>query len=229
MGSTGPHTPCSDVDAVAALVRLQGRQLLDVGCGDGSLARALVQRGATLIGLEPDARQLQSSRAAPTNCDVQFLVAAGDAIPLAKGSVDGVLFVRSLHHIPVPLMDAALREAHRVLQPSGFLMVIEPEIDSPFSQLMIPFHDETSVRRAAKNALARIALELFARTHECYYTTERRFANFGEFATEMVAATFRGVESDQVNTVRVREIFERGRSANGYIFTQRMRVNLFKR
>jgi ubiquinone/menaquinone biosynthesis C-methylase UbiE len=231
MNPTVPCTlaPCSDADAIAAIVTLPGLQLLDVGCGDGALARVLAQQGARLLGLEPDANQMEKTLATPAGRDVQFVVAGGDAIPLDDGTVDGVLFVRSLHHVPVRLMDTALREACRVLQPSGFLMVIEPEIESPFSQLMTPFHDEAIVRTAARNALARIVPEVFSRTRECHYTTERRFADFGDFVAQMVAATFREVQSEQVDAPEVRALFERGQTENGYVFAQRMRINLFNR
>ena len=40
--------------------------------------------------------------------------------------MDGVFFFRSLHHVPIDAMEAALAEAARVLKPDGFLCVMEP-------------------------------------------------------------------------------------------------------
>ena len=219
----------SDADAIAALVELQSLNLVDVGCGNGSLARELAHRGATLLGLEPDAGQIDNACLDFAGAHAQFAAGSADALPIGDDTVDGVLFVRSLHHVPVRRMDAALREARRVLKSSGFLLVIEPEIESPFSQLMAPFHDEAMVRTAAKNALARLAPTLFSREQEYFYTTQRHFADFAHFVTEMVAATFRAVTPARIETPEVRAAFAHGRTETDYVFAQRMRINLFNR
>ena len=85
-----------------------------------------------------------------------------ESLPVADGSVDGVFFFRSLHHVPVEHMDTALAEAMRVLKPgTGFLCVIEPAVTGTYFKVMRPFHDETLVRAHAQAALGRLATTMF--------------------------------------------------------------------
>ena len=40
------------MDVITSLLPLEGAQIVDVGCGDGSLVRALTKRGARVTGIE---------------------------------------------------------------------------------------------------------------------------------------------------------------------------------
>ena len=101
----------SDIAAVGALATLDGLHVIDVGCGPGDIARALVASGATVIAAEPDPIQAAKNRAAPPLDSLTFVEAGAEALPVADGSMDGVFFFRSLHHVPIEKMDAALAEA----------------------------------------------------------------------------------------------------------------------
>ena len=85
------------------------------------------------------------------------------------------------------------------------------------------------VRTAAKNALARLVPTLYSREQEYFYTTQRHFADFARFVSEMVAATFRAVNPARIETPEVRAAFARGQTETDYVFAQRMRINLFNR
>src|SRR2546421_460912 len=53
----------STLDVLCDLVPPAGRTMVDVGCGDGALVRALAARGARAIGIEVSAGQLERARA----------------------------------------------------------------------------------------------------------------------------------------------------------------------
>jgi ubiquinone/menaquinone biosynthesis C-methylase UbiE len=102
-------------------VPADARVVLDVGCGEGTLARALARAGATpgrqVLGIDTDPTVLP--RAAPDG--VRF--AAGDALalPCADGTVDAVTMAMVLHHVDAA---AALAEVRRVLRPGGTLVLL---------------------------------------------------------------------------------------------------------
>ena len=122
----------SDVAAVLALTPVAGLALVDVGCGAGHNARELAEAGASVLAVEPDPIQAAKNRDAAPAPGVTFVEARAERLPAETGSVDGVLFFRSLHHVPVEAMAAALAEAARALKPgTGFLCVIEPGVYRP--------------------------------------------------------------------------------------------------
>ena len=143
------------------------------------------------------------------------------------GAVDGVIFGRSLHHVPEAAMRPALAEARRVLGPGGFVYVMEPVMEGAFAAVMKPFHDETEVRRQACAALEASA-PLFARAREVHYDIERRFAGHAAFVDQFSGLTYNSYGADAVRSETVKRLFEAGRTdAGDYAFVQPMRVDLF--
>ena len=217
----------SDLAVLDRLVEVGGRALIDVGCGAGALALALAGRGASVLGVEPDPVQAGKNRAAPETAGVTFAEARAEALPAADGTVDGVLFGRSLHHVPEAAMRPALEEAKRVLGPGGFVYVLEPVMAGPFSAVMKPFHDETEVRRQAREALLDSA-PLFAGAREVHYEIERRFESHDEFVELFSGLSYNSYGADAVRSGTVKRLFEAGRTEAGdYAFVQPMRVDLF--
>ena len=152
----------SDLAALGGIVPLAGLLIVDVGCGPGDIAQALVAVGATVVAAEPDPVQAAKNREAPPVAGLRFVEARAESLPIADASVDGVCLFRSLHHVPVESMNAALAEAARVLKPdTGFLCIVEPGMTGTHFPVMRPFHDETHVRTMAQAALARTASRLF--------------------------------------------------------------------
>ncbi len=217
----------ADLAVLDRLVHVQGRALVDVGCGAGALARALAERGASVLGVEPDPVQAARNRAAPESAGVSFAEGRAESLPAGDGTADGVIFGRSLHHVPQAAMRPALAEARRVLGPGGFLYVLEPVMAGSFSVVMKPFHDETEVRRLAREALEDSAA-LFAGAREVHYEVERRFASHAAFVDQFAGLTYNSYGADAVRSDTVKRLFEAGRTdAGDYAFVQPMRVDLF--
>jgi len=100
------------------------------------------------------------------------------------------VFFRSLHHVPIDAMQAALGAAARKLKPCGFLAVIEPGRNGSNFRLMQPFHDETQVRQAAQHALDAFAAPLFHRRERFAYTQHPRYPDFAAFLARILGQTF---------------------------------------
>jgi ubiquinone/menaquinone biosynthesis C-methylase UbiE len=132
---------------------LAGIRILDVGCGSGGLARLLVEEGAEVTGVDPNPQALAAARMlAPA---ARFEEASAEALPFEDAAFDVVLVVNALHHVPLDAMDRAVAEAARVARPGGWLIVLEPLAAGNFFDALCVVEDETAVRLAARNALAR--------------------------------------------------------------------------
>jgi ubiquinone/menaquinone biosynthesis C-methylase UbiE len=220
-----------DVAAVAKIVEVRGLKLLDVGCGAAAASRDLASLGATVDGIEPDPIQAAKNREAAPCSGVTLHEGRAEQLPFAAQSVDGVLFFRSLHHVPLLAMGAALREATRVLKPhTGFLCVVEPGMTGSHFQVMKPFHDETSVRIAAQAALSRLAGEQRFREHSRYrFVQHPRHASFEAMVTRVTGHTFNSISRESVETDEVRSLFEAGLTEQGdYAFEQPMLLDFFR-
>ena len=144
----------TDVEVMARHVALANRDVVDVGCGGGWLARTLAARGARVTALEISEDQLAAARAADDGSGVVYAVGRAEALPLDDGSQDVVVLMRSLHHVAVGQMGAALAQARRVVRPDGIVYVAEPLPEGDFYALVSVIEDETGVREAARAAVA---------------------------------------------------------------------------
>ena len=219
----------SDIAAIDTILDVFGLSLVDVGCGPGDLSRALVERGAQVLAIDPDPKQAAVNAAADTITGLTFCEAPAQSIPAGSASMDGVVFSRSLHHVPSVEMDAALREAERVLKPgSGFLFVLEPEMTGSYYELMKPFHDETQVRRQARDALRRVADLDFSRCETYAYETLSNFVDFNQFRERIAARTYLDIDLGAVDAPEIRQTFENGRRGSSYLFTAPHWVGLYR-
>ncbi len=103
---------------------LQGRSVLDVGCGDGSWARVAARQGAALVvGCDPDPRMIAraAAPAARGAAAVDLAAARAQALPFADGSFDVVTCIAVLAFVPDAA--AAIAEMARVLRPGGRLVI----------------------------------------------------------------------------------------------------------
>jgi ubiquinone/menaquinone biosynthesis C-methylase UbiE len=220
-----------ELTLLETLVPLQGARLLEAGCGAAQLARALLRRytDAELVGLEVDERQLAKNLLAPAE-RLRFERAGAQDIPFADARFDGALMLKSLHHVPMPLMDRALAELARVLRPGGWLYVSEPVYAGPFNELVRLYNDEGEVRAAAQAALDRaLASGAWQPLAERRFAMPRRFASFDEFEQRSMRPTFadHGITDEMVE--RVRALFLPHLGPDGARFEQPMHVRLLRK
>jgi ubiquinone/menaquinone biosynthesis C-methylase UbiE len=220
-----------ELTLLETLVPLQGARLLEAGCGAAQLARELLQRhpDAELVGLEVDDRQLAKNLLAPAE-RLRFERAGAQDIPFADARFDGALMLKSLHHVPMPLMDRALAELARVLRPGGWLYVSEPVYAGPFNELVRLYNDEGEVRAAAQAALDRaVAGGAWQPLAERRFAMPRRFASFEQFEQRSMRPTFadHGITEEMVE--RVRALFLPHLGPDGARFEQPMHVRVLRK
>ena len=125
----------TDVKALRQIFNPNGLRLVDVGCGAGDLSRKLAYVGASVLGVEPDTIQAKKNAEAEPVANVGFVEAVAHEMPVEGGSVDGVIFSLSLHHVPRTDMQASLEKAHGALKPGGFLAAVEPLLEGFLQRL----------------------------------------------------------------------------------------------
>jgi SAM-dependent methyltransferase len=105
--------------------------LLDVGCGEGQLARPAAAAGLRVVGIDPSVAQAAEARR--RGGGPVYAIGSATAVPLRDASVDAAVACLVFEHIPD--VDAALAEVARVVRPGGrFLFLLNhPLLQTPDS------------------------------------------------------------------------------------------------
>ena len=107
-----------------------GEEVLDVGCGTGTLAvmaaRAAV--GVKVTGLDADSAILARARrrAAEADLELRFDEGTSTELPYEDGSFDAVLCTLMLHHLSDDDKRRTASELRRVLRRGGRVIVADP-------------------------------------------------------------------------------------------------------
>jgi ubiquinone/menaquinone biosynthesis C-methylase UbiE len=208
-----------------------GRRVVDIGCGDGKFTRALAGLFGEVTGIDVKERKLDEAReaAAAAGLTIDFRSGRGEAIPFADASLDVVVFSNSLHHMDD--VDAALREAARVLTPGGLLYVMEPVPAGNYYEATRLVNDETDVRTEAYRALRRAMERDFVAVAETAYRARRQFRDFAEWHSDQLDRDPRRGARFDAHGEEVRARFEaQAEHIDGALaFDQVSRVNLLRR
>jgi SAM-dependent methyltransferase len=216
-------------DAIAAVLPvIEGAYLIDMGCGEGAVARSLAARGARVSGYDPFIDHAFEAWTQHGAGAFRLRHGRAEAAPEADGCSDAVLFVYSLHHVPRERLGPALEAAHRLLKPSGLLCVVEPVADGPMQYVSASYHDETAVRQDAQAAMAEFAAPLFAEEAVMTFAERTLLADFASFETRALqGARFNDYGAEQVSSPDVRRRFAEALAKTGGVFDQPVRINLF--
>jgi SAM-dependent methyltransferase len=101
--------------ALLELTPAPGRLTVDLGCGEGRVARELLARGHRVVGVEGSPTLAEAAREPDPRLEVH--VADARAMPLDDGAAD--LCVASMMLLNVDDLDAVIAEVARVLAPGG--------------------------------------------------------------------------------------------------------------
>jgi ubiquinone/menaquinone biosynthesis C-methylase UbiE len=125
------------------LGEVQGKRLLEYGCGDGLNTVVLTRRRADVISLDISDDLINVARRrvglSTPDSSVKFVVGSAHDLPIADESIDIVFGMAILHHLDLPASSA---EVYRVLKKGGRAIFQEPIRNSrlmAFLRNLIPF------------------------------------------------------------------------------------------
>jgi ubiquinone/menaquinone biosynthesis C-methylase UbiE len=115
MNSVG-HGPCNEQEVKEVMGRpeFQGKKLLDIGAGNGTLTKIMAKMGFDVTGID--------FSPLPGTDTIQ---ADAHDLPFPVGRFDVVLSTNSFEHVASPFV--ALCEMNRVLVKEGIAVIIMPE------------------------------------------------------------------------------------------------------
>lgn len=106
-----------------------GTDLLDVGCGTGTLALSACARvgSGKVRGTDISEPMLEAARrkARRARSAVSFLHADAAGLPFEAGSFDIVTMTTAMHMIPAGARQSSIEEMARVLRPGGRALIVD--------------------------------------------------------------------------------------------------------
>ena len=113
--ASGPDAPALAVEAV---LEVQPRRVLEVGCGPGEAAERIAASGADVEALDISERMVELARSR----GVAARVGDVQKLPFEDGVFDAALAAWMLYHVPE--VERAIAELARVLRPGGRLVAV---------------------------------------------------------------------------------------------------------
>lgn len=107
---------------IDSLVGLQGRQVVDVGCGGGILADAMARKGAQVLGIDLATRSLKVAQLHALEAGTEGVtyreVSAETLADEQSSGYDVVTCMEMLEHVPDPA--SVVQACARLLKPGGW-------------------------------------------------------------------------------------------------------------
>jgi ubiquinone/menaquinone biosynthesis C-methylase UbiE len=223
---------CPETDIYHRLLSLDNKNIVELGCGSADITRDIATSGTgrKVWAFEVDEIAHNKNLQHIDLPNITFGLAGAQEIPLQDASVDIVFMFKSLHHVPLELLDQSLLEIQRVLKPGGLAYISELVFDGEFNEVLRLFHDEQTVRIAAFNALERaVNNKQFNLVEEVFFTAPLKFTSFSDFENKVINVTHSDHKLSDDLLRQVKQAFEKHLGDDGVHFQQPIRVDLLQR
>ena len=111
------------LDWIDQLAGLQGKRVLDIGCGGGILADSMAWRGASVLGIDLAAKPLKVAQLHALEAGtpaIEYREVAAEALALQlPGHFDTVTCMEMLEHVPDPA--SIVRACTELVKPGGWV------------------------------------------------------------------------------------------------------------
>jgi len=206
---------------------------VELGCGSAGVAKSLVHAFPETLEIkafEVDKVQLEKNIASGIDCaNLTFQYGGMQDIALEDESVDAVVMLKSLHHVPTELAEEGFQQVRRILKKGGKLFVSEPVFQGNFNEILRVFHDEEKVRGNAFEQLKKqVDNGNFQLEKEVHFVSSSNFPKgFEDFEERIIKSTHTHHQIDEDKLKIVKEKFEKHVKEDGSVqFFMPMRVDV---
>lgn len=113
---------------------VNGKKILDVGCGKGKFARSLIARGAKVTGIDLSPKLIKYTKDIKGG---EFLIGTATDLAFVNEEFDYVYSVEVIEHIPD--YKKAIKEMVRVLKKDGKICIIDKNIVGLTYRFLFPY------------------------------------------------------------------------------------------
>jgi len=220
---------CNETDLFKLYFDFCDKRILELGCGSAMFTRSIAEadRSCHIDALEVDEIQYDKNLQINDLANVNFMLGGAEQIPSRDNHYDQAFLFKSLHHVPLELLDSAMQELRRVLKPGGKVWISEPIYAGDFNELVSLFHDEKKVREAAFDSIKHaVQEEYFQLEEQLFFNTEVCFDNFRQFEEQVIGASFADHKLNADVYEKVKARFSLNMNDGMASFTAPMRVDL---
>ncbi len=198
-------------------ITLSGKNILEIGCGNGSRSAQIANRCRYLVALDPAPELIALANQHNHVGNIEYVLGKAENLVFPNKQFDAVVFTLSLHHVPIEKMSKAIDEAVRVTKKDGYIIFLEPTEEGTFFEAEIAFDacdgDERANKRTAYQALKnyRGYQNIVEQSDETIF----QFDSFEDFVTTL---------KPKKNISKIKDFLEK----NGFVLRASRRINIFK-
>jgi len=223
---------CPEPEIFESVLALDNKKILELGCGTARLTRliATTGKGRIITATEIDKIQHEKNLLIDDLPNVTFKLGGGENIQASDNTFDIVFMFKSLHHVPLALLDDVLQEIRRVLKPGGFLYISEPVFKGDFNQIIKLFHNEEYVRQKAFDAIKKaVDTSAFTLVDEIFFNSPSIYENFEQFEDRIIKVTHTEHHLPNELYIKVKEKFDYYFQQNKGYFISPIRVDILRK
>jgi len=226
-----PFSIATELEIIQQTLPLKGAQVLELGCGRAWMTRQLAEKFSPeqIIATEVDRIQHEKNLLIDDLPHVNFTYGSAADIEQPDSSVDIVIMLKSLHHVPVDLMDQAMGEIARVLKPGGLAYISEPVYEGDLNDILSLFNDEKEVREAAFAAVVRaVDTGVLNLQQQIFFNSPGHYRDFAHFEQRMLNVTHTEHKIDRELYQKIKQRFMQFMTDDGAHFLKPSRVDLLR-
>jgi len=138
---------------------VEGKDVLDIACGEGYGSALLARKAATVVGIDIDDESISNAQESySAQSSLRFSIGSLLSIPVPDSSIDVITCFESIEHVTDH--DQVMNEFKRILKPDGMLLLSTPNkfVYSDLTGYKNPFHPRELYQSEFETLLSRFFL-----------------------------------------------------------------------
>jgi ubiquinone/menaquinone biosynthesis C-methylase UbiE len=221
----------TELQIIQKSLPVTGSRILELGCGRAWMTRQLAENFCPEIIIATEVDKIQHEKNLLINDlpQVKFVYGGAAEIDQPDSSIDIVIMLKSLHHVPIEQMDQAMGEIARVLKPGGLAYISEPVYEGDLNKILSLFNDEKVVREAAFAAVTRaVDSGVLNLEKQIFFNSPGHYRNFDHFEQRMLKVTHTDHKIDAALYQKIKQAFMQHMTDDGAHFLKPSRVDLLR-